>query len=75
MPLGRPNADPGGAPNAYRDNRVQYFFEHPEEFRDAGGVGAVFGKGMTNQTTIKTDGGQFADALRNYRNRPAVALQ
>ncbi len=74
MPLGRPSAARGGSPSAYRDNRVKYFFEHPEEFRDAGGVGAVFGKGMTNQTTVKTDGGQFDDALRTYRGRSPIAL-
>ena len=37
---------------------------------DAGGLGAVFGPGSANQTTLATDGGQFAMALTRYRSAP-----
>ncbi len=66
MPLGTPNGKPGGAKAAYRDNRVKWLFEHPEEFVAAGGFGAVFGTGAPNQTDVKTDGGQFKRAVRRY---------
>ncbi len=33
----------------------------------AGGIGAVFGTGADNQTSVKTDGDQFAKALAGYR--------
>src|SRR5690606_37373933 len=69
MPLGAPGSW-GGSPGRYRDNRVQWLFSHPQEFVDAGGVGAVFGTGAPNQTTAKTDGGQFKNAVGNYLRSP-----
>jgi hypothetical protein len=72
MPLGVPGSTAGSA-GRYRDNRVRYLFAHPEEFVAAGGLGAVFGTGAPNQTTTKTDGGQFASALASYMASP-VAL-
>jgi hypothetical protein len=69
MPLGVAGPGPGG-PGRYRDNRVRYFFSHPQEFADAGGIGAVFGPGAPNQTTALTDGGQFAAALTQYNRAP-----
>jgi hypothetical protein len=66
MPLGTPSETPGGDRERYRDNRVKWLFEHPEEFVDAGGFGAVFGRGAPNQTTVKTDGGQFTRAVSRY---------
>ena len=65
MPLGVPSSSSGYA-SRYRDNRVQWLFSHPREFVDAGGVGAVFGTGAPNQTTAKTDGGQFKNAVTRY---------
>lgn len=69
MPLGVPSTEPG-VPGAYRDNRVRYVFDHPDRFVTAGGLGAVFGPGSPNQTTLATDGGQFSDALVAYRAAP-----
>ncbi|QQR90522.1 MAG: hypothetical protein IPJ88_01895 [Myxococcales bacterium] len=66
MPFGVPSDQEGGSPGQYRDNRVKYLFSHVQEFIDAGGVGAVFGTGAGNQTTIDTDGGQFKDAVSTY---------
>lgn len=71
MPLGVPSASPGSA-SKYRDNRVQYLFSHPDQFVAAGGIGAVFGTGAANQTTVETDGGQFEKALAGYLSKPAA---
>jgi len=60
MPLGVPNVRPGGRTGRYRDNRVAYFFDHPDEFAAAGGAGVLFGPGWRGQTDLTTDGGQFA---------------
>ena len=59
-----------GRSGKYRDNRVKYLFEHPEEFVQAGGLGAVFGVGAANQAYITTDGGQFKKAVTQYYNKP-----
>jgi hypothetical protein len=71
MPLGRPSSSAGSA-GAYRDNRAKYLFAHAGEFAAAGGIGAVFGPGASNQTTVKTDGGQFANGLTSYLRTPAA---
>lgn len=72
MPLGVP-ASSAGTTSHYRDNRVKYLFAHPDEFVAAGGIGAVFGTGAPNQTTVRTDGGQFKNAVAGYHQAP-VAL-
>lgn len=69
-PLGVPSDTPGGRPRQYRDNRVKYFFEHPNELEDAGGFGMAFGTGAPNQTDVATDGGQFARAVTTYFASP-----
>ena len=69
-PLGVPSTTPGGTANRYRDNRVHYIFSHVREFIDAGGVGACFGGGADGQTSVTTDGGQFAQALTKYNGSP-----
>jgi hypothetical protein len=66
MPLGVPSSSPGGYAGKYRDNRVQYLFSHGWQFAAAGGIGAVFGTGAKNQTTVLTDGGQFKNAMTKY---------
>jgi len=72
MPLGVPSGAAGGTASHYRDNRVRYLFDHPQEFAAAGGIGAVFGTGAGNQTTVKTDGDQFKNALTGYLAAPAA---
>jgi hypothetical protein len=69
-PLGVPSSTPGGTANTYRDNRVHYIFSHVREFINAGGFGACFGAGADGQTTVSTDGGQFAQALTTYNAAP-----
>ena len=71
MPLGVP-AGTAGYAGHYRDNRVRYLFSHAAEFAAAGGIGAVFGTGSANQTTAKTDGGQFKTAVTGYYAAPAA---
>lgn len=73
LPLGVPSATPGGTPGHFRDNKVHYVFSHIQEFIDAGGVGATFGTGSSDQTTVATDGGQMKAAVAAYTAAP-VAL-
>jgi hypothetical protein len=73
MPLGVPSSTAGWS-SRYRDNRVHYLFTHPAEFAAAGGIGAVFGTGAANQTTAKTDGGQFKTAVTGYYAAPVPLL-
>ncbi len=73
MPLGVPSSTPGSA-GRYRDNRVQYLFANAWRFASAGGIGAVFGTGAANQTTVNTDGGQFKNALTSYIGRGGNGL-
>ena len=70
-PLGVPSDKPGGTSKKYRDNRVKYFFEHPDEIVAAGGFGMAFGTGAPNQTDVTTDDGQFANAVTKYYGAPA----
>jgi len=70
MPMGVPSGAPGGTPGHYRDNRVAWFFEHPEHFAEAGGVGVMFGPGWSGQTDLTTDGGQFASRWSAYSRDP-----
>jgi len=70
LPLGVRSETPGGTAGHYRDNRVSYLFSHVNEFIAAGGVGAVFGTGASNQTDIKTDSGQFKTAVTKYFSSP-----
>jgi hypothetical protein len=70
VPFGVPSTTPGGTPRHYRDNRVHYLFTHVDEFIAAGGVGALFGVGASNQTDITTDGDSFKTAVGNYFTSP-----
>lgn len=71
-PLGVPSDEPGGTAKKYRDNRVKYFFEHPDELALAGGFGMAFGTGAANQTDVTTDDGQFANAVTKYYASPTA---
>jgi hypothetical protein len=61
-------------PYAYRDVRVDYFFDHPEEFAELGSLGIVFGSGLREMTTAETDGGNFLKRSADYYtgNRPLL---
>jgi hypothetical protein len=52
-----------GLPNhdgAWRDNRVEYFFAHPDQVAGSGAVAMAFGAGAGDQTTPESDGGYLA---------------
>ncbi len=58
-----------GLPNIcdqYEDNRVDYVFDHPEEFAAAGSLGVLFGAGAECMTTPATDGGHFLDRASQW---------
>lgn len=71
-PLGVPSATPGGSAYAFRDNRADYFLNHPQELVAAGGVGVVFSAGQARQTNVTTDGGQFKRLSSQYMAAPAA---
>lgn len=70
LPFGVPSDTPGGTPGHFRDNKVHYVFSHIQEFIDAGGLGATFGTGASDQTFVTTDGGQFDSAVKAYYASP-----
>ena len=71
-PLGVPASTPGGTAYAFRDNRVDYFLNHPKELVAAGGVGVVFSAGQARQTNVSTDGGQFKRLSGQYLAAPTA---
>jgi hypothetical protein len=70
MPLGVASDTPGGVAGRYRDNRVAYFFDHPDEFAAAGAAAVLFGPGWEGQTDLSTDAGHFAERWSAYRDAP-----
>lgn len=50
----------------YEDNRVDYFFDHPVQFAQAGALGIAFGAGAGCMTTPATDDGHFVDRASTY---------
>jgi hypothetical protein len=58
LPVG--NMDLPDLPGAWRDNKVQYFFDHPDEVVASGAIAMAFGAGEGSQTTPETDGGYLA---------------
>ena len=72
IPYGHMGLD--DTPTQYRDNRLDYFFDHPEEFSRAGAVGMVFGTGCGNATSPSTDGGHFVERAQCYKQTGGVPL-
>ncbi len=58
----------------YEDNRVDYFFDHPEQFASGGALGIAFGAGAGCMTTPETDDGHFTGRAQGYyaSDRPAL---
>jgi hypothetical protein len=50
----------------YQDNRVDYFFAHPQDYAAGGALGIAFGAGADCQTTPQYDGGHFAAHANAY---------
>lgn len=64
-----PSTSPGGTNQHYRDNRVDHMLRNTQEYGDTHTFAIVFGAGGTFQTTVDTDGGQFARLLGQYLAR------
>ena len=65
IPVG--NMSLANTTNAWRDNRLDYFFAHMDEVVAAHIVGLFFGAGMGGMTTPETDGGNLVDKTIAYR--------
>lgn len=61
VPVG--NGGLANAPGAWRDDRVEYFFAHPDRVAASGAVGMAFGAGATGQTTPESDGGYLWECV------------
>jgi hypothetical protein len=74
LPVG--NMGLSNAPGGWQDNRVEYFFAHPERVAASGAVGMAFGAGADGQTTPDSDGGTLwarAAALGAAGGQPLCA--
>jgi hypothetical protein len=47
----------GNTCGAWQDNRVDYFFDHPDRVAASGATGMAFGSGATCQTDPDSEGG------------------
>jgi hypothetical protein len=62
-----PGACTGGVTKCgYKDNRLDYFFDHPGEYAAAGGFAMAFGAGNACETIASTDGGNFVTRAKAY---------
>jgi len=64
LPLG--NMSLPNQTNAWKDNRVDYFFGHTSELAAAHVVGFAFGAGAGGQTTPESDGGNLVAKVKAY---------
>lgn len=74
-PMGVPSATPGGTDLHYRDNHVDYMLRNAQEYGDTHAFAIVFSAGGSVQTSISTDGGQFARLSTQYLARGGAALK
>ncbi|MDH6167813.1 hypothetical protein M2282_002963 [Variovorax boronicumulans] len=74
-PMGVPSDTPGGTDLHYRDNRVDYMLRNAQEYGDMHTFAIVFSPGGTYQTSLATDGGQFARLSGQYLSRGGAALK
>ena len=74
-PMGVASATPGGTTNHYRDDHVDYMLKHPGEYAAINTFAMVFSSGASSQTTIATDGGQFATLSKAYLATGGSALK
>ncbi len=74
-PMGVPSDTPGGTDQHYRDNHVDYMLTNTQEYGDMHTIGLVFSAGGSHQTSISTDGGQFARLSSQYLARGGAALK
>jgi hypothetical protein len=72
VPIG--NAAQNNTANHYKDNRVDYFYAHPDELAAAHVAGMLFGAGDGSQTTAQTDGGNLISKEKAYVTSGGEAL-
>lgn len=51
-----------------RDEAVQYFMDHPQQWIDGGFIGILFGPGMDGQADYINDNGWFLTQMGKYQN-------
>ncbi|MGJ7606667.1 hypothetical protein ACSFA7_20155 [Variovorax sp. LT1R20] len=73
-PMGVPSDTPG-TDRHYRDNHVDYMLRNAQEYGDIHTFAFVFSPGGSHQTSIATDGGQFARLSGQYLARGGAALK
>jgi len=73
-PMGVPS-DTFGTDQHYRDNHVDYMLRNAQEYGDIHTFAIVFSPGGSHQTSIATDGGQFARLSGQYLARGGAALK
>ena len=64
LPVGNMNLP--NQTNAWKDNRVDYFFGHTADLAASHCIGMAFGAGDGNQTTPESDGGNLVSKLNAY---------
>ncbi len=73
LPVG--NMSLGNTCGAWQDNKLDYFFDHPDRVAAGGAAGMAFGSGATCQTDPDSDGGHLrarAAALAGSGGQPLV---
>ena len=74
-PMGVPSDTPGGTDQHYRDNHVDYMLRNAQEYGDIHTFAIVFSRGGSHQTSLATDGGQFARLSGQYLARGGATLK
>lgn len=64
LPVG--NMTLGNTAQKYKDNRVDYFFAHPDQVAAAHGAIFAFGAGADDQTNPSTDNGNLINKVKAY---------
>lgn len=70
VPVG--NMDLDNTCNRYQDNRAAYLFRYPQDMREAGFIGILFGGGDGCSTQVWTDGGFVENQARFYYHPPST---
>ncbi len=68
IPVGHERLD--DTRNRYRDNRLDYFFDHMHELVASGAAGVLFGAGEGQQTMPETDDGHLIARVQAYGRAP-----
>jgi hypothetical protein len=74
-PMGVKSSTAGGSNQHYRDDHVDYMLHNAYLYGNMGSFGIVFSAGADSQTTINTDGGQFANDFKTYLGHGGNGVQ